>query len=292
MPFRESSTEGQAQEEVVSMKLVSESNVRCEWTGCKFIGSGSKIYDHLVEAHVTRCTDKKDRSKKLFCRYGDCNVCVTKRDHLTSHLRIHVDFRPHACGICKRRFKRKQDVRKHSRIHEKGLTQKSSRESSRPIIASGNLPKGSFLNSKGNYDVYSNSLLTPPENYAGKYGTLVVDSVDPPSPLNIKLPENSPVPPGAYSAPVKDAVSRGLGSVSKVDSNIIYDTNDVKSGPIVHFDTFLSGVSNIPEMEQDIAFEAEFYTPYMLDTMSYLPMSYSSQERSLNKAVNFKFPWM
>lgn len=91
--------------------------VKCNWTGCDFACEGEAIYDHLVEAHAKPQTKKTTKAKKLYCRYSDCSVSVGKCDHLTSHLRTHVDHRPHACGICERRFKRKQDLRKHSKTH-------------------------------------------------------------------------------------------------------------------------------------------------------------------------------
>src|SRR5204863_2811398 len=44
-------------------------------------------------------------------------VSTTKRDHITSHLRVHVPLKPHVCENCKKAFKRPQDLKKHEKIH-------------------------------------------------------------------------------------------------------------------------------------------------------------------------------
>lgn len=44
-------------------------------------------------------------------------MSTTKRDHLTSHMRVHIPLRPHKCPLCKKAFKRTQDLKKHGKTH-------------------------------------------------------------------------------------------------------------------------------------------------------------------------------
>ncbi|CAB5216487.1 unnamed protein product [Rhizophagus irregularis] len=53
----------------------------------------------------------------LSCHWDKCEVVTTKRDHITSHLRVHVPLKPHVCESCKKAFKRPQDLKKHEKIH-------------------------------------------------------------------------------------------------------------------------------------------------------------------------------
>ena len=40
-----------------------------------------------------------------------------KRDHITSHIRVHVPLKPHKCDFCGKAFKRPQDLKKHVKTH-------------------------------------------------------------------------------------------------------------------------------------------------------------------------------
>lgn len=44
-------------------------------------------------------------------------MTCAKRDHITSHLRVHTPLKPHSCEACGKLFKRPQDLKKHERIH-------------------------------------------------------------------------------------------------------------------------------------------------------------------------------
>jgi hypothetical protein len=81
------------------------------------------LYDHLTQAHIGR---KQTGSLCLTCKWVEhdefgkpsvCGVTKSKRDHITSHLRVHVPLHPHTCHYCHKKFKRPQDLKKHQRVH-------------------------------------------------------------------------------------------------------------------------------------------------------------------------------
>ncbi|KAI9345369.1 hypothetical protein BDR26DRAFT_893569 [Obelidium mucronatum] len=90
--------------------------MQCCWTNCGHqFDDTQSLYDHLTEAHVGR---KVNNTLNLTCGWLECRMAYTKRDHITSHLRIHVPLKPHLCSVCSRGFKRPQDLKKHEKLHE------------------------------------------------------------------------------------------------------------------------------------------------------------------------------
>lgn len=87
----------------------------CLWQGCtQQYFDAEQLYNHLTNDHVGR---KSTGNLCLTCHWGQCDVTVVKRDHITSHLRVHVPLKPHRCGFCKKAFKRPQDLKKHEKTH-------------------------------------------------------------------------------------------------------------------------------------------------------------------------------
>ncbi|KAF7337443.1 hypothetical protein MSAN_02217100 [Mycena sanguinolenta] len=72
------------------------------------------LYNHLCNDHIGR---KSTNNLCLTCKWKDCGTTCAKRDHITSHLRVHTPLKPHVCDICKKSFKRPQDLKKHEKIH-------------------------------------------------------------------------------------------------------------------------------------------------------------------------------
>lgn len=70
--------------------------------------------EHVCECHVGR---KTNHSLNLICRWGACKNTTVKRDHMKSHVQVHVPYRPHKCEFCDRTFKRPQDLKKHVKTH-------------------------------------------------------------------------------------------------------------------------------------------------------------------------------
>ncbi|KAF9108667.1 hypothetical protein BGX27_008267 [Mortierella sp. AM989] len=88
----------------------------CQWDSClKNFEDAEMLYEHLKSDHVGR---KAHHNLCLTCRWDKCSVpTFAKRDHITSHLRVHVPSKPHACEFCKKGFKRPQDLKKHEKTH-------------------------------------------------------------------------------------------------------------------------------------------------------------------------------
>ncbi|KAH8099334.1 hypothetical protein BXZ70DRAFT_1009148 [Cristinia sonorae] len=88
---------------------------QCQWIDCdKALPDPEALYNHLCNDHIGR---KSTGNLCLTCKWKDCGTTCAKRDHITSHLRVHTPLKPHVCEICKKPFKRPQDLKKHEKIH-------------------------------------------------------------------------------------------------------------------------------------------------------------------------------
>ncbi|KIM47802.1 hypothetical protein M413DRAFT_439482 [Hebeloma cylindrosporum] len=88
---------------------------KCLWQDCtQAFVDPEALYNHLCNDHIGR---KSTNNLCLTCKWKDCGTTCAKRDHITSHLRVHTPLKPHVCEICKKSFKRPQDLKKHEKIH-------------------------------------------------------------------------------------------------------------------------------------------------------------------------------
>ncbi|KAK9718797.1 hypothetical protein K7432_005243 [Basidiobolus ranarum] len=95
---------------------VHNDNHPCRWNQCLLVfPSPEHLYLHLTNDHVGR---KSTSNLCLQCHWDQCQVVTLKRDHITSHLRVHVPLKPFLCQHCYKKFKRRQDLRKHEKTHE------------------------------------------------------------------------------------------------------------------------------------------------------------------------------
>lgn len=92
----------------------NEDNV-CHWEEClQQFDTADDLFSHVCAAHIGR---KSAGTLSLECKWTGCRAKASKRDHLTSHCRVHVALKPHVCSICTKAFKRPQDLKKHEKIH-------------------------------------------------------------------------------------------------------------------------------------------------------------------------------
>ncbi|KAG7699499.1 hypothetical protein KL933_001153 [Ogataea haglerorum] len=92
-----------------------EGPLQCKWKGCtKFCDDAKTLYQHVCDFHVGR---KSNKNLELSCQWDGCRVVTVKRDHITSHVRVHIPLKPFACNMCSKKFKRPQDLKKHTKTH-------------------------------------------------------------------------------------------------------------------------------------------------------------------------------
>ena len=77
------------------------------------------VQEHICDRHVGR---KSTNNLNLTCQWSSCRTTTVKRDHITSHIRVHVPLKPHKCEFCGKSFKRPQDLKKHVKVSTNRLS--------------------------------------------------------------------------------------------------------------------------------------------------------------------------
>ena len=111
--------------------VAADDNLSCQWDKCtERCTSAEALFvrqlrpqflipkltlskDHICEKHVGR---KSTNNLNLTCGWNSCRTTTVKRDHITSHIRVHVPLKPHKCDFCGKAFKRPQDLKKHVKV--------------------------------------------------------------------------------------------------------------------------------------------------------------------------------
>lgn len=98
----------------MTKKEINEENI-CHWQECLTqFSTAEDLFNHVCSTHIGR---KSAGTLSLECKWTGCQARASKRDHLTSHCRVHIALKPHVCSVCTKAFKRPQDLKKHEKIH-------------------------------------------------------------------------------------------------------------------------------------------------------------------------------
>ncbi|KHJ31347.1 putative zinc finger protein pac1 [Erysiphe necator] len=99
----------------VAIAAATDKSLVCQWDKCsERCVSAEALFNHICEKHVGR---KSTNNLNLTCGWASCRTTTVKRDHITSHIRVHVPLKPHGCDFCGKAFKRPQDLKKHVKTH-------------------------------------------------------------------------------------------------------------------------------------------------------------------------------
>ncbi|KAI9487992.1 hypothetical protein BDB00DRAFT_850529 [Zychaea mexicana] len=73
------------------------SRYACRWGDCdQFLENAEALYEHLCDDHIGR---KTTNNLCLECCWNNCGIKAAKRDHLTSHLRVHLPLKRRAISM-------------------------------------------------------------------------------------------------------------------------------------------------------------------------------------------------
>ncbi|KAJ2595048.1 hypothetical protein H4R99_005515 [Coemansia sp. RSA 1722] len=101
------------------MSDIEDEILYCHWKDCSAgtFTDPETLYAHVTNDHIGR---KSTGNLCLECKWEGCQVKRTKRDHITSHVRVHIPLKPYKCPQCTKSFKRPQDLKKHEKTHTDG----------------------------------------------------------------------------------------------------------------------------------------------------------------------------
>lgn len=96
----------------------------CKWNTCTQTSTTlSDLYDHAISHPM---------EAPFVCYWENCGQVCHKKARLNSHLLTHIPHRAFTCKVCRKGFKREQELRRHwSSLH---TTKFDLSEVSRPMM--------------------------------------------------------------------------------------------------------------------------------------------------------------
>ena len=88
----------------------------CNWKNCKnpYNLSPSSLLSHIKTFHITPLPPNS-----IFrCEYGSCTFKSPTKYRLSTHIKLHVDFKAFVCKICKQSYKHRQGLIRHMKQHK------------------------------------------------------------------------------------------------------------------------------------------------------------------------------
>ncbi|KAF9575351.1 hypothetical protein EC968_003402 [Mortierella alpina] len=189
----------------------------CQWDSClKNFDDAELLYEHVRHDHVGR---KASHNLCLTCRWDKCSVpTFAKRDHITSHLRVHIASKPYHCEICRKGFKRPQDLKKHEKTHQDGTAPTTSTTTSTTTTTNNNIasaPTAAHL--QPTYE-QPYQPLTPP-SYQDRSPSIAASTVS-----SIQSPYSMPLSPASMVDPTDSWSNPGLASPSYSTNSDLYSS--------------------------------------------------------------------
>lgn len=180
----------------------------CQWDSClKNFDDAELLYEHVRHDHVGR---KASHNLCLTCRWDKCSVpTFAKRDHITSHLRVHIASKPYHCEICRKGFKRPQDLKKHEKTHQDGTAPTTTTTTAASASTASHL--------QPTYE-QPYQPLTPP-SYQDRSPSIAASTVS-----SVQSPYSMPLSPASMVDPTDSWNNPGLASPSYSTNSDLYSS--------------------------------------------------------------------
>lgn len=134
--------------------------VVCKWENCLTVFMNSELlHKHVGETHALK---QRSDDREYSCKWGACNKATfKKREHLLSHLMVHIPLKRFKCITCQKKFKRSHDLKKHLKIHLRDQDDSSNHLSSTGSLGSVGSQTSSLIHDQYFQHEFNNEKIFP-----------------------------------------------------------------------------------------------------------------------------------